>query len=725
MTLNPLFSLLDPSSTLTAAQAEDFIAAMTTLTTFPPELLDLLFRQKDASGSVISLWLCGNTILNTKLANGGVTELRLKDRRWWPSSRWPKMLSALRHLRVLHISLPHGLLMSAGDLAVQLRALPPTIERLKIESKNSTSCLERDSSMSEVFKNERGVSRLWPIGEYLPRLQELTLLNKGSPPSFRDSDFAALPDTLISFVCKNNSSSLDDMSIDPAALPRGLAKLELFGLGFFNARLLARLPPNLTWFDSEPLANEDIPYLPRNLIKRPGEQMDMALDESSIASLPPSSRVVTGFPQSFRANWVKEWSALPRGLTELNLLINRMPEDWMLTNSMLAVFPRTLTKLHLKLPIDWEDLESTRDDTNWPKNLTVLSIAGSTFDPTGANSKWDSWTMASHALPPWLQHLTLKEFDLPLFDETAWPLLPPALRELKIHTPIDIPEVALEFRANPSALPPATLTIIDFGVNLVSELSVAFLPRTLTKLVIALFDDPISPTFASEIPPLEMKHLRFLSLSYARYHWLTKLSNTALETLILENMVDCPTLPSPAPTPTNESVDAISNPSSSTLAIVAIRLEEEDVLGDCAAASLPRTLRELSIERVRISGKSAISKFPPNLEIFNMPQPLSNIDAHEFELPSGAINELPMSLRRGSIIVGRVEQSDLKTMPLRTKLRVLRITATSVHLDHHQPIDSVCPPFGYIEFMGNGSYEARKELSELYAARTRRSELLS
>lgn len=208
---------------------------------------------------VIRLWTCGDRSLNTRLANGGVQDLRLRFRPIIDStSRWPRMV---KHLRLRSLSIAgDGPLGSCGMLQEELTQLDKGLKRLYIS--NTTLCTALlgplfDASVSKherenpVRKAAEGVgANFIQLNTTLPVLEELIIdchptLSTLIHPVF----MASLPDSLTLL-----SAQLHDKSI--ALLPKHLRVLKT---------TCALQPADLRSLPSS-LVELDVPALPASAL---------------------------------------------------------------------------------------------------------------------------------------------------------------------------------------------------------------------------------------------------------------------------------------------------------------------------------------------------------------------------------------------------------------------------------------------------------------------------
>lgn len=83
-----------------------------------------------SSFAAIMLWCCGNGILSTKLANGGVRDLSLETVNGNRAVTWPQCLKRFR-LRALSVTAKDGY-GSASGLRHELKQLCPHLKTLEV-----------------------------------------------------------------------------------------------------------------------------------------------------------------------------------------------------------------------------------------------------------------------------------------------------------------------------------------------------------------------------------------------------------------------------------------------------------------------------------------------------------------------------------------------------------------------------------------------------------------
>jgi len=213
---------------------------------------------------VIDLWKRGNGRLNVCLANGGATSVDLSDEKWDTTSRYPEMLSELRHLRHLSIACSGWRLQNPYHVSTSLRHLSPTLETLKLDFKDAPACL-REYTFRPSHHDPSLVipiaGPVWNVGGVLPNLKTLTMPGECH---FTSSDLDSLPSGLTSLSLA--WSDVDDLVT--SHLPRNLLDLDLHqGTELFSTSDFATLPPTLTRLHCySRLPSLDIlKYLPRSM----------------------------------------------------------------------------------------------------------------------------------------------------------------------------------------------------------------------------------------------------------------------------------------------------------------------------------------------------------------------------------------------------------------------------------------------------------------------------
>lgn len=426
----------------------------------PVEVLGLILPE-ERSFLVLDLLKCGNRTLAFKLM-GMVTHMDLEDKRWHTTSRWPKLLSSLPHLRSLSVNRGQGFLMATPmDLSYEIRALPPSLTALKLVA-NDVPAAFRDYSPQSAYTNpKQGTSpqtdaktAYLPLDKLFPSLTSLHL-----DPPISVSDSSSLPSSLIEL---GQPSYFLGISKRPKNLPKQLERWNTSLFSTVNSDLcmaeLKALPPSLTeisFFCGAPPTKEQWKAMPPTL-KVCRSNAPSIFNLPLARALPPKlahyelSYIDMDSFNAANTSWANE---LPR---ELETLIFSEPFDdslpiATLDASSLASLPPTLTSIEGCFNMDWDSIESTCR-FGWP----LPSLSSLSYFPTLALPEIRDWTLynilPSHltsfeapirhkktfektVLPRSLTRLELSllsEGDENIIEE--WPELPPALRHVRLES---------------------------------------------------------------------------------------------------------------------------------------------------------------------------------------------------------------------------------------------------------------------------------------------------
>lgn len=254
---------------------------MPTLAFLPGEIVSDILSW-GTSFSVLELWKCGDTALNSRLERF-VTHIDLKDTRYGTVSRFARVLTRFSNLRSLSIDRGSYPIDCTSVLRKGIQGLSKTLRSLKIVSRNaemafllaefaegSLHLIDPSSEISglQITPSPSQTVRSWNIVDYLPHLEEMTVSIGEMPPQrqlrevdfrdrFRDDledmpsitvpsllpgfesqDFVSLPLDLKKLEWRG-SCKLNDLS----ALPRGLESLTVPKLK--KALAFQTLPPML------------------------------------------------------------------------------------------------------------------------------------------------------------------------------------------------------------------------------------------------------------------------------------------------------------------------------------------------------------------------------------------------------------------------------------------------------------------------------------------------
>lgn len=444
-------------------------ASLLQLGTLPNEVWSSLASLLHVA-DVLSLWKCGNTALNRKIAAETHT-VRLEDDVWHSTSRFPKIVLQLHNLRHFSISKAHlGSVMAPHELADAIQQLPPSLESLALDIKDGLDSLisrGQSSSISALNPDEAPITIFFiNLGKLFPRLSSLSA-NRGQLIPETIPAFHMLPSTLTTLLLPE-FKAIDLLPYLPACLTR-LSAYRMDSLNDIDqAHLASRLPPRITHlshFAMEP-SHSLLSALPKSVTQldaKPSACLCSSWDPTWAAVAPPLLiylRISFPINPSLFKPQHGYWSlALPRHLTWLELTA---PIE--LTPSIVADLPRTLIKLtgapRLAIERFEEHYSSSggelhRNDPSydiWPPQLTSVAIQSPILPELGL------------ALPQLLS------------------LVPPTIRDLKV-SPTICNNNGLHLATFPTREGPHTLTKLHATANDCFS-SFAQLPPTLIDLAI-------------------------------------------------------------------------------------------------------------------------------------------------------------------------------------------------------------------------------------------------
>jgi hypothetical protein len=405
---------------------------MTSIVDLPAEVLDHVLRGSDISHHAITLWKCGSRLLNAKLA-AGCTKIDLQDHKRRYLTRFPQMLTQLRHLRSLRISRGTFRMEGAESIGKALQKLSSSIEELELEfSESEFSFLQTPfpiviKSIAEILSPKKevddivlpldGESRLWDVRGTFPALKRL-ILNTRSP-ALHSSDLKHLPPSI-------------------THLQVGVSELDHVGVW----------PPHL----QELIVNQLKPILPPR----------------SFPSFPPTLKILsTGFDFSSE----DEIRTLPRQLEELKSRNEAM--DFKLSVEATAALPPNLKSLRLSPYTPFEEIMAK--NPGWiPKNLTILDMQWSYLDPCFLPS-----------LPSCMTKLKISSFNWPLITDSS--MFPASLNKLSVRSCTQLNQGFMRI------LPPRLKSLRIYEAEYANVNALEALPKSLTSVFIdsdAFFDMP-------------------------------------------------------------------------------------------------------------------------------------------------------------------------------------------------------------------------------------------
>lgn len=350
----------------------------------PIELLRLILNGP-SSWAAVELWKCGNKELSYRLANKGITDLELRDRRLSSASRWPRCLAHFK-LERLSVDRPGGVLCELDTLSSELGKLHSGLRELSLSAQgapeaffyekptpgNRLSTTSHQDEDAEEEDSYRPVLR--KLGDLFPQLE---LLSIGD-----DSNFS----TSITYLCLS--------TVILHSLPQSLTSLEYrsgltviakdFSAVSKNLKTL-RLPSNCLGTKAA------LEALPQESLTDVGSIRDSVLDTLVRCRLLPNlknfpcPRILNEYEQFF-----KEFQSGRLNIPNLTSLSLREPRSllWLgflpssctalriyglgysaltLTERDISALPRSLLTLE-GLPIDWQNVQASL----WPPALSEL-----------------------------------------------------------------------------------------------------------------------------------------------------------------------------------------------------------------------------------------------------------------------------------------------------------------------------------------------------------------
>ena len=339
------------------------------------EIIALIARFNGMSVAFLTAFKCGNAALNQKICDN-VDFIDLEDQNRASTSRFPKFVSTLRHLRVLRLvrSIP---LAPSMVLSSELQKLPSSLTELtlSVNRVDSAFLVVSDSPArtghDRTSSNTSHADKYWNVATKFPHLLKLAL--KSCFQTKRDTSF-------FSAFVSNLPSTIEYLEIDSAHLTTtdnlsSLTSLHTLKVGSI-ANTFILWPPRLTQLEgSFTFVSEDtsLPFkdLPRTLKTIPTFDIHTPSDLPRLDSLPPATEKLAIY-----AHWdLPNLNWLPSTLTTLRM-------SWGLGGGEsisaydLASLPATLTSLKvwnirsLKAYLDeHEEFESL-----WPQKLRHLAI---------------------------------------------------------------------------------------------------------------------------------------------------------------------------------------------------------------------------------------------------------------------------------------------------------------------------------------------------------------
>lgn len=369
---------------------------------FPLELLKQILNGDENSYVVVDLWKCGSSVLNGKLARGGVTDVCLIDKTEIEhcSSRWPRFLKELK-LERLVIKTKNSALCSLETLRSELKKLNRGLKELKIAAigadlaffgNGKASTAEdaddepRPAKRSKNFETEDSDLKheeLWNLDLTWPSLERLSVKGETHGSGTIDTRvFAVLPRSLLHLTLPTIFTRTPR---DFSTLPPNLQTLRL-RFETLDHKALKLLPNTIT--DIGLSLTEDAqlklatrPHLLPNLKDFPFIDEDEANSElklfygdcTSKISWPANLKVLS-FCETNAEEIFSKNITLPPQLQTLHIACSY--SDYDITAKWLRKISHSLTSLRVD-KIKWKEIDATM----WPPLLTIMRLNDQHFRP--------------------------------------------------------------------------------------------------------------------------------------------------------------------------------------------------------------------------------------------------------------------------------------------------------------------------------------------------------
>ena len=490
---------------------------------------------------VIKLWMCGNSVLNSKLSRC-ITEVDLRhtDLRVGSATMVPKFPLMLAHLSGLrHVSITPAVGVISKAMSGYIPPLPETLETLRLTL--------LDFPLS-VFSG----------------LIELSLTQFPSQPHESSSTYIKLPDTLTRISFKEPINIMHTSRFFMRDLPRSLEDLDaqvcvpkFSWEDEIGQDWMTNSPPLLTRIREVTPSTFNKKYLPRTLLNAKLHFENAAPHSSTIdelSKLPPNLQNLElrwNLPKDshefVRSGWTK---TLPLHLTDLTIDASEWSSG-ALGLREIKLLPRTLTRLsedpesapiinwlHSSGGIGSDTIGITLEPDFWPPNLKELTCS------------YNLETLPTELL---LLPRTLEKLTVYIRDKAVVPLLidgaalPPKLRELRVDQPGNYRVFAIEIAGKL----PESLSCFDNALRIIKsdqaglyKASFDSFPQGLTRLAttIQLFSSHYGEGALGAKPHAKLplipepwilpSQLNFLEINYWHCLWLEALPRK-LQTLIV------------------------------------------------------------------------------------------------------------------------------------------------------------------------------------------------
>lgn len=369
----------------------------------PVDLLSLILNG-NSSWAAIVLWKCGSLALNSRLANGGITHVELRDSVSNSRSLWPQCLAEfkLEHLSIykhgLGLGSPQKLRQDLRSLnGSKLRVLELRMLDVQIALFPSAVAFSRKRSSIKVDVSGEWLADAWPLLERLTVSPPEDVEHGSDELDFEDddddyfSDHAASNPSLFGLLPRSLTSLEFTFPIEKSDLPssnwKTLLPPNLLTLNLhphsISVQRLTQLPTTLTAINKglDPYAMERLLNAPELL--------------PNLVSFPPTAGGLNAILQKFRTQVLEGrfswpsimhrleyepcWSdygncfeSVPPNLTELvaHTALSSSSTMVALESSNAISLPPSLRALHI-VKIDWSNFATNL----WPRALTTIKVS--------------------------------------------------------------------------------------------------------------------------------------------------------------------------------------------------------------------------------------------------------------------------------------------------------------------------------------------------------------
>lgn len=503
---------------------------MTILPDLSDEILDKILSFREVSEQLISIYKCGNHLLNTRLCRS-ITSFRVLNTPLRRMIRFPSLLFSLPKLREVDVYVHHweDPLSIVHDAIVKL---PSTLKVLSIVSPScELLCLHSEAlkaqsstSTSNEASSKKDENLFIDVKSYFPELEALKIASVKSDGLFslRPQDWAIFPATL-------KHLHWTAAKLDGAVDVSGMPQLESLVLDFYGFTNFPQLPSSMRMINGRFRSSSVsfLTYLPRHLTSLGCYRLKNYY-LGPAAALPHSLTSLSLGPtriqeELFRLHGIDWLSALPANLTFL-----QVPPENTISLDRIKLLPRKLVELRdvdLKVKIQplfalifsqlqEEDIPSIAD-IMWPPNLRIIDTAPQTIlelllpirvlPPTLTDLKGHVKLDRFGNVAPFPPHLT----QLCLTDKSLLPYMdePPQFESLTCLTTLSLETHTMPqllFTQLPSSLKHLHVKFHEWDTALMRNLK---LPVGLETLEMTA----IEPSLFGKLPR-DLKHAKFCLL---------------------------------------------------------------------------------------------------------------------------------------------------------------------------------------------------------------------